>query len=237
LLPERGSHGWQIQYRHEPEILETGGGLANVLDLLGSEEPFFVYNGDILTDIDLVLAQQTHAEHKNLVTLILLPHGRVQNVAFDAQSGLVRDLRGALGAAHLPQYQFTGIYLVEPRFAAYLVPGKKESVVEAFLRAIRAGERIGGVLAAGNWWDLGDAQSYQEAHAEMGRTVFPRYSFPPEWKRPIHPSALLPEAIQVNGSCIGARARISADCTLEQCLVWPDAVVPGHTTARGKIFF
>ncbi len=37
-----------IKITHEPVLLETGGGLVNALPLLGSNDPFFVINGDII---------------------------------------------------------------------------------------------------------------------------------------------------------------------------------------------
>ncbi|HYF36671.1 MAG TPA: sugar phosphate nucleotidyltransferase, partial [Prosthecobacter sp.] len=48
-FPNRRYRGLPIHFRHEaPVRLETAGGIANVQDLLG-DEPFIVYNGDILT--------------------------------------------------------------------------------------------------------------------------------------------------------------------------------------------
>lgn len=43
--------GVSIEYSPEKVALETAGGIANALDLLG-EEPFLVVNGDIYTEID-----------------------------------------------------------------------------------------------------------------------------------------------------------------------------------------
>jgi NDP-sugar pyrophosphorylase family protein len=43
--------GCPVAFRHEPVLLETGGGLANVADLLGDDEAFAVYNGDVFTGL------------------------------------------------------------------------------------------------------------------------------------------------------------------------------------------
>jgi hypothetical protein len=60
------------------------------------------------------------------------------------------DLRNALGTNYPDQFQFTGICIIEPAFFKYLpVPGTVESVVPAWLRAMAAGERIGGTLTDG----------------------------------------------------------------------------------------
>lgn len=43
--------GLNIQYSEEPELLETGGGIAYARELLG-DAPFLLLNGDIWTDFD-----------------------------------------------------------------------------------------------------------------------------------------------------------------------------------------
>jgi MurNAc alpha-1-phosphate uridylyltransferase len=57
-LGDGATWGLHIQYSPEHVALETAGGIANALELLGSE-PFLVINGDVFTDIPfehLVLA-------------------------------------------------------------------------------------------------------------------------------------------------------------------------------------
>ncbi len=243
VFPGNTYQGRPISLRHEPVLLETGGGLANVWDLLtdGSEKSFAVYNGDILSDVPLQPSWQAHLEKENLVTLVLRKAGAVRNVTWDAQSGLVTDLRNALGTNPTDPYQFTGIYFVSPRFYKYLVPGRIESVVEGFLRAIQSGERIGGHIAEGDWWDLGDTPSYLAAHSALLDSPFPRYarqSQETQNRFPVHPSAEIhPKAKVLGKCCIGPEASIQADAVLEDCLVWPHVHVPAGTNAAGQIFF
>src|SRR5437660_1123836 len=49
-FPEQTYRGAPIHFEHEPVLLETGGGIKNVERIL-RDEPFIVYNGDILTDL------------------------------------------------------------------------------------------------------------------------------------------------------------------------------------------
>ena len=48
--------GARIRYSHEPKALETAGGVAQALPLLG-DEPFVVVSGDIHTDFDYATLQ------------------------------------------------------------------------------------------------------------------------------------------------------------------------------------
>src|SRR5205807_2581247 len=50
-FPGRIYSGNSIELVHEPDLLETGGGIKNVESQLDAK-PFITYSGDILTDID-----------------------------------------------------------------------------------------------------------------------------------------------------------------------------------------
>src|SRR6185295_12641563 len=67
-FPEGKYRDVPIEFRHEPVLLETGGGIKNMEDSLGVE-PFIVYSGDILTDVDLAPLIDEHFRNENDVTL------------------------------------------------------------------------------------------------------------------------------------------------------------------------
>ena len=126
--------GCPLTFRHEPILLETGGGLANVQDLLRDDGPFLVYNGDVFSDLPLAPAIAQHTADGNMVTLILRSTGPLRNVALEVAERRVIDLRNTRGTNHPDQFQFTGLYIVEPAFFPYLPDrGVIESVVAAWL--------------------------------------------------------------------------------------------------------
>lgn len=236
-FPDGTWEGCGVQFRHEPVLLETGGGLANVADLL-QDGPFFVYNGDVLTDVPLQPAWDAHLAQGNLVTLLLRTQAPVRNVAFDAAEGRVLDLRNARGLDHPDQRGFTGLYVVSPAFFRYLVPGKIESVVGGLLRAIEAGERIGGVLAdEGQWLDLGDRASYLAAHAAGRTRGFPSYA---PWSEvetaPVHRAALVdPTAVVDADSSVGPGAVVEAGAVVMGSVVWPGGRVAAGAHLQGCV--
>jgi NDP-sugar pyrophosphorylase family protein len=223
FFPEPAYRGAALQFRHEtPEVLETAGGIWNVRDLLGNE-PFLVYNGDILTTLDLRAAIAAHEAAGHEVTMVLRSGGGPLQVAFDAASGLVRDIGERADAAAGPRFLFSGIYVVNPEFIARIPPAEKISVVPIFCEMIRAGARLGGVvLDDGAWWDLGDRASYLAAHRD-----FPGAPW-------IDPTAAIHADAQITGAtAIGRGARIGAGARLHDCLVWNDAIVaPGAALER-----
>lgn len=205
FFPAREWRGRPVTFIEEtPEVLETAGGIWNARALLGGG-PFIVYNGDILSDLPLAEARAAHVAAGNEVTLILRTRGENRNVAFDAASRRVLDLRRTLRPELEPQHLFTGIYFVEPEFIARIPAGEKLSVVPIFHEMIREGAKLGGcVLDGGDWRDLGTREEYLAACATLGQ---------PQW--------------------IAPSAQIGAGAELHDCLVWENAVVaPGAKLTR-----
>src|SRR4051794_30879184 len=103
-FPDCSYRGAPVQLLHEPVLLETGGGIKNAEGAL-RDEPFIVYSGDILTDIDLAPLIDEHFAQGNAVTLALRETGLARGVAF--QDGRVLDIGGKLG--HIGTYDFANV--------------------------------------------------------------------------------------------------------------------------------
>ena len=212
-FPDESYRGTPIQFRNEsPVRLETAGGIANVRDLLVNE-PFLVYNGDILTDLPLKPLLTEHRENGNLVTLVLRSHGPSLHIAFDPRRGLVTDIRNKLGTGDEGKYLFTGIYACDPAIHDWITPGKVESVIPIFLNMIRAGAKLGAVVIdQGSWWDLGSRTAYLSAHSALNGMYGPA----------IDPAAQVAAGAVLRGiNVIGAGAVIEDGVQLEDSIVWP----------------
>ena len=212
-FPDQNYQGTPILFRNEsPVRLETAGGIANVRDLLGNE-PFLVYNGDILTDLPLKPLLTEHRENGNLVTLVLRSHGPSLHIAFDPRRGLVTDIRNKLGTGDEGKYLFTGIYACDPAIHDWITPGKVESVIPIFLNMIRAGAKLGAVVIdQGSWWDLGSRTAYLSAHSALNGMYGPA----------IDPAAQVEAGAVLRGiNVIGAGAVVEAGAQVEDRIVWP----------------
>lgn len=161
-FPQGDYRGVPVTLVHEPVLLDTGGGLKNIEPLLNSDdENLFVYNGDILANLDLKKLAAEHLTSRALATLLLRTNGH-GNVNFDEKTKSVLDLRDKLGVAGTRRCRFTGIYCVSRKFFEEIPAGKIESVVEAFLRVIARGNgEIRGIIDdTGSWRDLGTLEEY-----------------------------------------------------------------------------
>lgn len=223
VFPTGAFRGASLSFRDEqPEVLETAGGIWNVRDLIG-ENPFFVYNGDILCNSPLEPITRHHLSTGNEVTLVLRSSGGPLQVGFDATSGRVTDIGGRVEASAAPRFLFTGIYVVNPEFIARIPPATKVSVIPIFCEMIRSGAKLGAmVVDEGEWWDLGNRESYLAVHAALAARS------PAPW---LDASARIDPTAQILGAtAIGPGVRVGAGATLRDCIVWEGAEIASVTS-------
>ena len=157
----------KITFVHEPTLLETGGGLANIAPLLNeSDMDLVIWNGDILSECDLLALFNTHVKTGAESTLLVRKEGPNPNVRVD-NKGNVTDLRNRLNAKG-GEYQYTGICIVTRNFALS-VPATAESLVEHFLRRIT--EKAGSIRAFLDssilWEDIGTPEAYEALRKKL----------------------------------------------------------------------
>ena len=150
--------GVRIRYSHEAEALETAGGIAKALPLLGSE-PFLVVNGDVCSDYDFLSVKQAAtglSAAGRLAHLVLVPnppqHPR-GDFALDGDRVLADG-----GERHT----FSGIGAYHPALFAGVAPGAKARLADLLRPAMHEG-RVSGELFGGIWQDIGTPQRLAEA--------------------------------------------------------------------------
>lgn len=143
------------------EILDTGGGVARALSLLG-ERPFFVINSDSFwIDADNPALDRLRAawDDEAMDCLLLLCRLK-QTVGYDGTGDFVRDEDGRLvrkNASAGEPLAYIGAYLVSPRlFAA--APAGKFSMNILWDRAI-AKRRLYGISHLGRWLHVGTPEA------------------------------------------------------------------------------
>lgn len=207
----RSWHGCPLALYHEPDLLETGGGLKNIAAWIGNE-PLLVHNGDIFSTLPLDRLVAGHEESGLPVTLAVRSTGDARHIALDASATRVRDIRGKLGHAD-GSHVFTGIYCVNPEFLDMLPPGEKVSVIPAFLKLAASGRLGAVVLDDGLWLDLGDRSSYLEAHRTLALDL------------PVHPEARVSPTAVVEHSVVGPHAVVEGGAVVRNSVLWPGARV------------
>ena len=240
-FPEGSYRGRPLCFRHEPTLLDTGGGIKNIADLLGPPpETLLVYNGDILTDLPIRPAIEHHRASGNEVTLVLRSQGP-RHIAWDPATGRILDIRNRLGTGAPEAYAFSCVYLVEPAFLDRIPAGAIISVIPIFLDMIRQGAPLGGVLIdEGDWRDLGTRQEYLRVHrdlyAERHAPTFPRYGAPEvHWLDWTDPDAIASNARFLGASVVGRGAKVEAGAVVEDSILWPGAEIASNVRLKNCI--
>lgn len=158
--------GSSVRLVFEPQILDTGGAVKNILPFIDTSKPLVVHNGDIYFDCPadefLSAAQENVSDASCAATLCLRSGGNMPNVGVDLL-GNVCDMRFALAAPYEKIAQYAGFFVLNPLIFDRFRRAKtaKFSVVDIFLDALRAGERIAGFFAdGGEWADIGTRAEY-----------------------------------------------------------------------------
>lgn len=156
-LGDGARFGARIAWSPEGEALETAGGIANALPLLGNE-PFIVINGDIACDYDMTRlaplagALRTHGLQAHLVLVPNPPHHPRGDFA-------LRD--GEVSDEGEPKLTFSGIGLYDPGLFAGIGRGAKAKLAP-LLRVAMAKGAVSGELHAGRWMDVGTPERLAE---------------------------------------------------------------------------
>ena len=150
--------GVRIRYSPEhPSALETAGGIAHALHLLG-EQPFAVINSDIYCNYDFAHlpahAATLHASH-DMAHLVLVnnpPHH---------PNGDFHLHEGRLIQAGDSRLTFSGIGIYQPALFAHIVRGSAAPLAP-LLRAQIALGKVSGEHHTGRWMDVGTPQRLEE---------------------------------------------------------------------------
>lgn len=161
----------RIHLSREDVLLDTGGGVARALPLLG-DAPFYAVNADIVWEEAKGqpalnrLAQAFDAERMDAL-LLVVPVERA--VGYDGPGDFFLDGDGTLrrrGDARAAPFVFTGLQVLHPRLIRD-VPDGPFSLNLLYDRA-RAAGRLAGLVHAGRWFHVGTLEGLHLAEAALG---------------------------------------------------------------------
>jgi MurNAc alpha-1-phosphate uridylyltransferase len=160
-----------ISLSHEEVLLETGGGVAKALPLLG-HEPFYVVNSDIIwTDGETpALARLARAwvDREMDALLLLQPTGSA--VGYEGKGDFFingNDTLRRRGDADSAPLLFSGVQILHPRLFEGC-PSGKFSLNVLYDRAL-AENRLYGVVHDGGWYHVGTPEALPQVEALLMR--------------------------------------------------------------------
>ena len=150
--------GVSIQYSAEGTALETAGGIAKALSLLG-QQPFLVVNGDIYSDISFAGLRTALAEGK-LAHLVL-----IDNPPQHAQGDFAFD-NDKLALEGRQMLTFSGIGVYHPALFAEVQVGHAAKLAPLLRQAIAQG-RASAEHHHGLWHDVGTPERLYELDQQL----------------------------------------------------------------------
>jgi mannose-1-phosphate guanylyltransferase len=167
--------GIKIRYVVEPAPLGTGGAVRYAGDAL--TESVVVFNGDVLTEVDLAAVLKLHRERRARATIVLTPvdnptaYGLVET---DTAGNILRFLEKPKPEEITTNYINAGIYILEPETFDRIPKDTPWSIERSFFPSfIERGETFVAYRYNGYWIDIGTPEKYTQVHRDImdGRHV------------------------------------------------------------------
>lgn len=234
------SFGLDLTYVTEDSPLGTCGAVKNVERYLDGG-PFMVFNGDIITSLDLTDMKKFHMQKGADITISLTPvedptaYGLVP-IDDDAR---VKEFLEKPGPDQIVTNLINaGTYMIEPHLLDLAPAGEKYSFERGlFPTALEKGYKIYGYVSNSYWLDVGTPEKYLAAHHDIALGKI-KYEYPyPELRDEIY----LGEKVKYQGESFESGPTVVGDGTIiepgakvmplsvigNNCHIGPGSVISG----------
>ncbi|HNR41722.1 MAG TPA: nucleotidyltransferase family protein [Bacteroidales bacterium] len=162
--------GFRLSVSDERErLLENGGGLFKARDFFDND-PFLVYNADIVTDLDLSALLRYHREKNGLATLAVrkregsrffLVNGDGMLKGWCNNATGEKILAGDPGSAPLTEIGFSSIQILDPVIFSYMTEGIY-TVVDLYLKLAPLHNIFTYRHDSGYWFNVGTPENLEK---------------------------------------------------------------------------
>ncbi|QGV80296.1 sugar phosphate nucleotidyltransferase [Streptomyces ficellus] len=228
------SLGLHIEYVTEREPLGTGGAMRNVASRLrsGPDEPVLIFNGDILTGLDIRALVDTHETSGADVSLHLT---RVEDprafglVPTDPTGRVTAFLEKPQTPEEIVTDQINaGAYVFRRSVIDTIPAGRPVSVErETFPDLLANGAHLQGMVDSTYWLDLGTPQAFVRGSADLvlGRAPSPAVPGRRGDRLVLDGASVATDAKLTGGTVIGAGATVGEGARVDGSTVLDGAVV------------
>jgi NDP-sugar pyrophosphorylase family protein len=256
IFGDGGDTGLSLRYMVEPAPLGTAGAIkyaaANV------DDSIVVFNGDVLTEVDLGAVIRLHRERKATATIVLTPvdnpsaYGLVET---DAQGNVGRFLEKPDAHQITCNTINAGIYVLEPGTFDRIPSDVPYSIERSYFPSlIERGETFAAYVYSGYWIDIGTPEKYMQVHRDIMDRRLHAAPFSSGTAIAISPSARVEEGAVIEGPCfidadavvkagarigpysvLGRHCHIEEHATVDRSIVWADTRVSQEAIVRNSI--
>jgi NDP-sugar pyrophosphorylase family protein len=248
----------KIRYVVEPVPLGTAGAVKYAGDNL--TESVVVFNGDVLTQIDLAAVIRLHRARNARATIVLTP---VENptayglVETDPEGNVTRFVEKPSADEITTNHINAGIYVLEPDTFDRIPSDVAWSIERSYFPSlVERGETFVAYIYDGYWIDIGTPEKYSQVHRDImdGRYVTAPFLGLPAPRTSVAPDARIEDGATVEGPCfidggvlikagarigpysvIGRQTQVGEDATIDGAILWPNCRVSREATVRDAI--
>ncbi|MCC8248771.1 nucleotidyltransferase family protein [Saccharothrix luteola] len=219
--------GLELEYVVEDVPLDTAGAIRNVAHKL-RERDVVVFNGDILSGVDLRAVVDTHRKAEADATLHLVrvdDPRRFGCVPTDDDGRVTAFLEKT---ENPPTNQINaGCYVFRREVIEDIPAGRPVSVErETFPGLLAAGARVQGYVDASYWLDLGTPAAFVQGSADLVRGIAPTAALTLQGDAVILDGAVVDgSAVVTGGATIGANCTVAAGAVVDGSVLFDGAVV------------
>ena len=229
-----------IHISNEPEILGTGGSINPLRPWL-HEDDLLIFNGDIVSSIDLSAFIQRFRTSKAQAAMALIPHktGTTPvSIIGDRVVGIGKEY------AESSRKTFSGVHIISRAFIEQMPREGFFSVIDTYQQLLSRGEPILAFEHDGFWADLGVPQDYLEAHREFwgsrDRSFLAKSLHLDEsaWDYDGDQHSLFistPRISGVRNSFVFGPLKATKRVELDRCIVYPGVDLKDDESRRGMI--
>jgi NDP-sugar pyrophosphorylase family protein len=250
--------GIKIGYVVEPAPLGTAGAVKYAGDQL--TESVVVFNGDVLTQIDLAAVIRLHRERRAKATIVLTP---VENpsayglVETDADGNIRRFIEKPSPDQITTRNINAGIYVLEPDTFDRIPSAVPWSIERSYFPSlIERGETFVAYVYDGYWIDIGTPEKYLQVHRDImdGRYAAAPFRDAPPGHTWIASGARVEDGAVVEGPCfiddgvlvkpgarigrysvIGRQTQVDEEAVVDGAIVWPNSRIGAQAAVRDAI--
>ena len=250
--------GIKIDYVVEPAPLGTAGAVRYAGESLDST--VIVFNGDVMTEVDLPTVLKLHRERQAKATIVLTP---VENptayglVETDEAGNVRRFLEKPKPEEVTCNTINAGIYILEPDTFDRIPKDTAWSIERSFFPSlVERRETFVAYVYQGYWIDIGTPENYLQVHRDTmdGRFASPPFAGAPRPLAWVAPDARIDTGATLEGPCfieggtvvkpgarigpytvVGRQCQIEEDAVLDGSIVWAGSRIGRDATVRQSI--
>ncbi len=257
IFGDGAATGLSLRYVVEPAPLGTAGAVRYAGESL--HESVVVFNGDVLTEVDLAAVIALHRERRAKATIVLTP---VENptayglVETDPEGNIRRFLEKPKAEEITCNTINAGIYVLEPDTFDRIPKDTAWSIERSFFPSlVERKETFVAYVYRGYWIDIGTPEKYMQVHRDImdGRFVAPPFGGRQSTKW-VSPAARIEDGVTLEGPCfidegtivkagarvgpyavVGRQCQIEEDARVESSIVWPSTRIARDASVRDSI--